>query len=383
MKILILTHEFPPFEGGIATYCAEIARAAAENGHQVTVFSPSYGKELEKSDAQNYPFKVVRFKGAIFTPRYDLLFMLWKTYRFLALKKFDLVHAADWAFVFALRLLRHLQFKIPFLASVHGADILGLKTSRFIKFLCCRDMYDYADWICANSAHTKKRLLDASPVLSENKIRVTPLGVNSFWFERAQSEEDIRRRYSIPSHKKIILTVARLVEKKGHRFVFEALASLSSEEKDRLAYVVVGKGDGSYNEKTLFAFGESCGVQTFFTGAISPQSDRTLLLSIYAQADLFCMLTQPPGEAFGLVYLEAAAQGLPAIGANCGGVPEVIEHDKTGILIPSTDARALRDAFRDFLDHPAKWKAMGEHARQRASIFNWQACAELTYKTTV
>ncbi|MBV9108087.1 MAG: glycosyltransferase family 4 protein, partial [Gemmatimonadetes bacterium] len=85
--------------------------------------------------------------------------------------------------------------------------------------------------------------------------------------------------------------------------------------------------------------------------------------ALWRQADLFAMPTR--GEAFGMVYQEAAAAGLPAIGTALNAIPEIVADGETGILVPSGDAAALVDALRRLVESPELRMEMGSEARRR------------------
>lgn len=84
---------------------------------------------------------------------------------------------------------------------------------------------------------------------------------------------------------------------------------------------------------------------------------------LWRRADLFAMPTR--GEAFGMVFQEAAAAGLPAIGTRINAIPEIVQHGATGLLVPPDDPRALADALRRLVDDPALRTRLGGAARAR------------------
>ncbi|MCM2271737.1 MAG: glycosyltransferase family 4 protein, partial [candidate division Zixibacteria bacterium] len=103
----------------------------------------------------------------------------------------------------------------------------------------------------------------------------------------------------------------------------------------------------------------------------------------YSKSSIFCMPGVPHPlkvEGFGLAYLEAAAQGLPSIGTSIGGVPEVVRHDQTGIVIAPEDRRALASAINKLLTNNEYCIRLGRNARQEAEQFTWRRCAEATYE---
>jgi len=103
---------------------------------------------------------------------------------------------------------------------------------------------------------------------------------------------------------------------------------------------------------------------------------------LYASAQLFCMPGEPHPrrvEGFGLVYLEAAAQGVAAIASRLGAIPEVVVDGETGIVIEPMDHTALGAAVLQFIQDPAFAQRLGENARKWASGFSWHRCAQETY----
>jgi glycosyltransferase involved in cell wall biosynthesis len=99
------------------------------------------------------------------------------------------------------------------------------------------------------------------------------------------------------------------------------------------------------------------------------------LVALFAQATLFAMPTLR--EPFGLAFLDAMACGLPCIGTAIEAVPEVIEHDVTGLLVPPGDADALADALLRLLDNPDRRREMGRHGRRRVEAsFRWSHVGE-------
>ena len=101
----------------------------------------------------------------------------------------------------------------------------------------------------------------------------------------------------------------------------------------------------------------------------------------YQAADLFVLPSRAdPGtgevEGFGLVYLEAAAWGKPAIGANCGGALDAIAHGETGLLIEPDCPGQLCAALQSLLRNPDRAQQLGQRARQRAlTEFSWERSA--------
>jgi glycosyltransferase involved in cell wall biosynthesis len=373
-RILMLTHEFLPFRGGIATYCAELAAAATALGHHVTVIAPDYGKDNSKDDKAQ-PFKVRRFAGGLY--KTSLMPRVIAEVATIELDEFDIIHAAEWSFVVALHLIQPFK-KIPFIATVHGTDIFGFATSKVTRLLRATDTLKHADYVVANSIFTAQLAKSQHPYISDKNLIVTLLGVNPWWIEKPNAPESVLKKYKIDPHRKILLTVSRIDERKGHRRLLQALALLSKEEKDQLTYVIVGECLNKTYLAELHELAEKTGIPVIFAGGASTDDIRKL----YQLGWLYCMLAEhhpKKVEGFGLVYLEAAAQALPSLASPMGGVPEVVIHDKTGYMVDEYTPDAVAKALKYLIDNPQLVKTYGENAQEWATTFTWKNCAEKTY----
>ncbi len=375
-KILMLTHEFPPFRGGIATYASRLAGAAHRLGHQVTVMAPDFGRQLIRSDREDHPFEVIRYHSGPYSYR-KMLPLLWRSCNFSEYGSYDLVHAVDAAYILSLAFLNRFK-SVPFAATVYGTEILSMPSSRQARFLGLEDMFHAPAQLFTISSFTQDLLIRHCPRVSPERVRVTPLGVDQNWFGPAELAPGVLCKLGIPESHRVILTVARLDERKGHRIMLEAVSRLDPEVKAELSYVIVGKKNNSAYEQELHRLAAACGAHVLFTDEVSDE----MLHALYARACLFCMPGQPHPkkvEGFGLVYLEAAAQGLPSVATRTGGVPEVVIHGQTGLLTDPLDVTALTEALATLLTDEPLRKMTGERARRHAMAFTWERCAERTY----
>jgi glycosyltransferase involved in cell wall biosynthesis len=152
------------------------------------------------------------------------------------------------------------------------------------------------------------------------------------------------------------LAVARLVERKGLSDLIEALACL---ERDRFELEILGSGPDERKLKDLAA---RLGVsrEVIFAGSVS----RSEIPGRYRDADIFTLASRE--EAFGNVFAEAMACGLPVVGSTVGGIPELIEHGKNGYLVPPREPRALAAAIRLLADNPELRSEIGRRNRAQA-----------------
>lgn len=143
---------------------------------------------------------------------------------------------------------------------------------------------------------------------------------------------------------------------KGHEFMLRVLHQLKMEGKV-FRWLVVGAGREEYEERLRLQI-ESLGMSgdVFMAGAVFPA------LPIYRVASvLSCLLKN---EAFGMVLAEASASGVPVIASETGGIPDAIQKNVTGTLLPVGDMTAWTSALRDFLSRPEGFRMMVASARE-------------------
>lgn len=373
-RILMLTHEFPPYPGGVGRYCWSLAAAAARAGHRVTVLAPTHSQH--RSDQYRDPpgVEVVHFAGDLFHFR-SLPALEQLVEDTLATDRWDLVHAADWPMIAAVRRLRIDVAEC--VASLHGSDVLLLRNSLRARIARAhRALKRFAPLLC-NSAYTAGLLRAGFPDLPD--IRLAPLGVDTQWFEEPSAEaiESYRLRIGCSQDDRIILTVARLDERKGHLATLAAIAKLSERERKDLVYVCVGRSCDPAYEARIVEAATALGVRTVLTGTL-PDAE---LLAAYRTADVLALCGQEipqKVEGFGLVLLEGAAQGLPAVVTNVQALPEVVVNGTTGWVCEGNDPARLAVALSMALGSSGA-TAMREACIAHARQFTWDRCAELTY----
>lgn len=154
--------------------------------------------------------------------------------------------------------------------------------------------------------------------------------------------------------------VGNIEERKGHTDLLYAIKSIAQKNgrlKD-LKFVIVGDGDPEYIAKLKQTVKElDINDYIIFTGFYKG------IPAVMAALDLLILPSWE--EPFGRVVIEAMAAGKPVIGTNAGGVPEIIEDGKTGILIPSRDPRAMSEAMDKLLKDRKLAQWMGEEGRKR------------------
>ncbi len=378
MKILMFTHEFAPYPGGIGRYALEMARAAVRAGHQVSVVAPDYGQRRETLKDEEEGFTVYRQKAGLYrTSRLPAMMM--EVMRFVAKEPWDVIHAADLPYAIALGASARLR-PLRFQCTAHGTDVISLSESGSAKLMVKGDPYALCARVACNSEFTREMLHANFPALPAEKSLVTHLGVSSYWFaEPTRGEVDLAARHLEKAKGvKIVLTLARLEERKGHLLTLEALDRLWQRGIRDFCYVIAGTAiDREYHER-LQVLAAAAPFPVILTGKISESDVRAL----YRLARVFCLpaLAMPRRvEGFGLAYLEAAAQGTPAVGFRSGAVGEVVQDQQTGLLIPEGDVEALSHALEKLLTDDSLHASMGKQGRDWAAKFTWDKCAGMTF----
>ena len=167
------------------------------------------------------------------------------------------------------------------------------------------------------------------------------------------------RPTELPFARPVLLCLGRLVWDKGFDLAIRAFALL--RDRGIVAKLVVA-GDGSERSNLEALAGDlrvADGIE--FIGWVAPDRVADLINT----ATLMLMPSRWP-EPFGLVALQAAQMGRPTIAAAVGGLPEIVEHGRTGLLVAADSEHGLADAVQELLANPRWARRLGDHARQRA-----------------
>ncbi|MDR1816826.1 MAG: glycosyltransferase family 4 protein [Puniceicoccales bacterium] len=376
-RIIAVTHEFHPFPGGIAVYVREMALAAARLGHSVEVWCPR-GTGLDAAGA-GAAYSVRHFAAGgtqgwlsrLATAR------LWR-------ERADDVRGATLWLAEPCALLTGmyagaLGLPVPrrLLLTLHGSEVLTLTRARsphrrwLFKRLLAR-----ADGVSTLSRAVARLLAERTGFPAERVI-LAP-GAARTDLPTAAGDTDADAAAGAGTVR--ILAVGRLHPRKGQAALLEAAALLPPETRRRCLFTFAGKiVRPNYNAR-LLELARRAALRVEFTGAVPDAA----LPALYAAADIFAMTSEPQSasvEGFGLVLLEAAAAGLPALAHDTGGVGEVIADGETGLLVAHTDRPALARALeRLVLDAPLR-RRLGDAARRRAATFSWDTSASRLFGT--
>ena len=214
------------------------------------------------------------------------------------------------------------------------------------------------------------------------RVWVVPCGVDLDLFGDTGETEPRRRRHRI-------MTVGRLVPRKGVDLVIEALGILSREGRDDVELVIVGgsaaaaTADADPEVRRLLDRADQLGVADRVM--LRGQVDQAQMPAVLRSADL--VVCAPWYEPFGIVPLEAMACGVPVIAAAVGGLTDSVVDGVTGVLVPPRDAASIARAVASLLDDPAALAAFGAAGRSRMQgRYSWTRVAADTariYRRTI
>ncbi|MEX2045424.1 MAG: glycosyltransferase family 4 protein, partial [Opitutus sp.] len=364
-RVFLITHEFYPKRGGIATFAEEIARAAVELGYRVEVWAQAAPAEMERAD---WPFRVRRMplKGT-----HDFACQI-RLARELIRHRRELRHATVYlpepGPMLTMMLLQFFHAFRPrrLVLTFHGSEILKFSDHPLRRWLAGR-LIGRATRVSTLSNYTQELLLNRFPEAAD-KIFLTP-GALRADFAVVPPNAGVAR------DKIVVLTVGRLHPRKGQLLTLQALQLLPSGVRSRIEYWIGGgRSNGGYELEARSAAGAGPGLEVRFFGNL-PDDE---LASVYNRADIFAMtsVNLPRSiEGFGLVYLEAAAHGLPVVAHDVGGVSEAVINGVTGMLVPPERPLQLAAAFETLIHDPQLRARLGEAGREWAARNCWKESA--------
>jgi phosphatidylinositol alpha-1,6-mannosyltransferase len=370
--IAIFSEDYPPYTGGIAQWAYGVACGLLKSGWQVDVhyrfraginplplpqpgkLYPIYGNnwsQLRTWIIRKHTRKYLQDH----TPKI-IIGTTWNTTRGII----PVVSKSD----------------VPVITLVHGLEITRIKS--LLKRLWLKKTLQASALIIAVSHATKERLIKTVPIAPEH-VNVIFNGVDpDRFYPDMGSGQRFRKKFGIPEEAPVILTLARIVERKGHDTVLNALPKIINHFPG-LFYIIAGPGEDHtfYKlQKIIRKLGISANI--IFTGSV----EQDELCAVYNACDVYVMISRDlPSkgdmEGFGITYLEANACGKPVIAGDSGGVKDAVENELNGLLIPPDNPEILSERIIFLLKNTEILKKLGEAGRTRVlEKFTWNKIAQ-------
>lgn len=261
-------------------------------------------------------------------------------------------------------------FRVPVVITAHGADVFSLRTPAVTRG---------KQWIVKNA----DRIVTVSSALADvlradtqlsRQSDIISMGVDGTLFSPDKKNEWIRAQYGI--HGPFLLFVGRLTEKKGVQYLIDAM-SLVTKDFPEAKLLIVGQGELEQKLREQVSIRGLEKVVLFAGGIANAQ-----LPAYYATADIFIgpsvQVKDGDTEGFGLTFVEAAMSGCLVIGTRAGGIKDIIQDGKTGLLIDPGNAHSLADTIATAIENFDNFSSIREQGRQDAlQRFDWEIIANM------
>ena len=356
-RVAILTEAFLPKVDGVTKTAYLTLRYLQETGREVLVFAPDISVEAV-GESTVIPLPSV---GVPQAPETRVALPTTIVARKLHTFRPDLIHLFSPAVmsVHGMAIARHMgipvianyQTDLPGYARQYGYPAMENPIRQWLRYI-----HNGCHLTLAPSRSVMRELHQAG----FHRLHLWKRGVNIERFHPSKRSQKMRKHLlnGRDENSFVVIYVGRLANEKRVDLLLE-VAQLPN-----VALTIIGDGKKRPELEALFA-----GTNTYFTGYIYGDT----LAEAFASAD--CFVFTGENETFGQVVQEAMASGLPSVVVNRGGVPDLIDHERTGLLSePTTDAFAR--AILWYQNHPEKTKFIGYNARVQARQYPWYAIME-------
>jgi glycosyltransferase involved in cell wall biosynthesis len=383
MRIAWFTHRYFPCIGGAETYGRAMVRRFVESGHEVEVYTSNAhdlayytdpdrkrvdapevsvvdGATVHRLPVAHFPYQRYVGKALSFVPHWPTRCMMGSYLpiipRLGSIRgRFDLVYGVGFPFT---------NFSYAALRTARAAHAPLILTP-FLHLATPGDPVHrtYTQWHQIRLLKEADLVVNPTPKASETiaswGIPTEKILTLSMAIEREEvtggDRDSFRRKWNLDPSTPLIGQLGALDPNKGTCDLIRAVARMNESER-RVNLVLSGNPTREF-ERFLQDTDHRSQPWLTLTGPL-PSSD---IPTFYAALDIFSMPSRT--DSFGIVFLEAWANGLPVVAADAGGVPEVVESGKTGLLVPFGDVDALVARFHSLIDSPDLARALGTAGR--------------------
>jgi starch synthase len=288
----------------------------------------------------------------------------------------NLVHSHTW-YANTAGHLASMLYGIPHVMTAHSLEPLRpwkaeqLGGGYTLSSWCERDAVEHAASIIAVSHGMKRDVLSTYPTVDPDKVHVIHNGIDAQQYA-PDPETDVLERFGVDPDRPSVVFVGRITRQKGVPVLLRAAAELDAD----VVQLVLCAGQPDTPELAREVTDLVDGLRATRSGVIWIEGmlDRHEVIQLLSHATAF--VCPSLYEPLGIVNLEAMACGTAVAASRVGGIPEVVAHGETGLLVPPDEPDALAEVLNTLARDPQRAEAMGAAGRQHAiSEFDWAGIA--------
>jgi starch synthase len=369
VRVALLTREWPPaVYGGAGVHVEHLVAALRRHAH---VDVHCFGEPRPDATAHQPWPDLDSANPALGVLSTDLAIAA-------AVDGCDVVHSHTWYANLAGRLISAMH-GVPHVMTAHSLEPLrpwkaeqlgaGYAVSSWVE----RTSIEAADAVIAVSQGMRSDILTTYPAVDPERVHVVHNGIDTGLY-RPVEQPDVLARYGVATDRPFVLFVGRITRQKGLPDLLDAARSFDPE-----AQLVVCASSPDTAELYAEVAAAMDALQAQRTGVVwvqhnVPQPD---VVALFSHATVF--VCPSVYEPLGIVNLEAMACATAIVATNVGGIPEVVEDGRNGLLVPPSSPRELADAVNSLLADPQRAAAYGGAGRERAEReFGWGVIVERT-----
>ncbi|NNG17742.1 MAG: glycosyltransferase family 4 protein [Gemmatimonadales bacterium] len=374
-RILIFSEDYPPADGGIAQWAHGMAHGLSHQGHTVEVCTRRRGSVGGAAKARRQDDTVpVTFAEGKRWRRYRTWYWRRAARNFLASGPApDFILCTTWNCARGVLPLARRR-GVPVVTAVYGLEVT--RRMPWFKRWWLRRTLLGSHRVVAVSTFTANRVLSDSPALV-GRVVVLPGGVDPTRFVPGPKLPELMRRFGLTEEDRVILTLARVVPRKGHDQVIRALPQILLKTPTA-KYLICGTGPAAYVER-LRRQVEDQGVSdaVIFGGYVESRE----LNDVYNLCDVYVMpsremVDEGDVEGFGITFLEANACQKPVVGGDSGGIPDAVVDGETGYVVDPIDSDAIAHAVTTLLSNSELADRLGRQGYTRVTRrYTWNTLA--------
>ena len=373
MNIAIITGHFPPSKGGgIAEWALGIARELPKLGHTTSVYV-THRKDRDLAIHKEEQFECRPMYGRNWHEfhRFYAGYYMWKI---LKENPETIFIVTTWGMAKAFNFLKKRYPKSKMIVVAHGLEITRLKSLRELKTMT--KVVSSSDLVLSVSKFTRDEIINRLDRIDTNHVKFLPNGVDTNRFFPSKVDDAFLQKYNIPVGSDIILTLARIIKRKAHDDVIKAIPDILTEFP-KAHYVIAGphrKKDSYLHYLKQLTKELSVENHVTFIDFI-PEED---LKKIYSASKVYVMASRTlhetgDSEGFGITFLEANACGCPVIGSYEGGIPDAVENEINGLLVPSDSPNDISKSIKKLFSNEDYRKNIAKMGMARVSEkFTWE-----------